>query len=867
MTTADGRNWLPTLRCPELSPSDDLLDLLQHQDRGSGNYDCAAAANNCFEGRVGSLRRRRRSAVTPELMQMDRERATASPTPASVALSPSPQGISTPDPPPRTSRRRLLPQPNRAVALELADAGAAPRNKDTDLRCPASSPISSRYFVPISNREEQQQKSESHTPSFRRLPLVVDASVDGSLAPPTVAAISVPRDHRLISVDEATSVTNVRENKNNVACSSHVDSRRDDAEVLPSGATATSRRRQHRQHYTISTTNESGHFNDNDDDKLVDLPVDEPGQLSSRLTFRSSTLPRRWKWHVPSGESVNRRDCRELWTTQAGQYKDVEDVTESQSSASNNNCSNPNSTQSPPVTSVLAPSRVEAMKQRFRRLSEMYKNSFEEESVMLSTKTNKPQYNDVNSIIETPYPANANCSEAGSKATTTSAWKSAATGVMSDTESLSSCGRDEGFESETATSSVVNGADAVGPESLHSHGLSVDDVATATEAASTSCSEANLFASSIDSIQQTGLRPFDGHNAAVAAADASPSSRETPAAATDEVGRRSEMSDHCEPDRAAPTSASNRLSRFSQQKAFADRMSAPRRSVTRSPQRRTAASSSSDAASRSGLYCSPMVRRKARTPASAAANDEVDETSAPLRFVRGSVTRTSLPHSGVSVRRTPASAMPAGSKDQKQSLTLTSSKSSSSSSRASYRLAGRIRDSQTVKAAAAGATAWFPRPIAAHVDRNGVQTKPSSSVGRVYSTPVRFGPTSHLQNRPARDASIVQLNPDDEKSGTSDSSKQKGRVFSTDGPRQRRKNQSETENEPEITSDSPSAATVSERKSVFERLFERSQRQHSKQGTSGTAAAAAQRPTAESQRKLSSRRRSTSSTNSGTSVS
>jgi len=827
---ADGRNWLPTQRSAELSPNDDLLDLLQQQDRGPGSYDGSAPAGSCFEGRVGSLRRRRRSTVTPELMQMDRERAAAA-SPTTMGGVTSSSRTATPDTTPRTSRRRLLPQPDRAADPGLAAAAAG--NKEQSSVSAAAAAVSSRYFVPINN-EQDQHRGESNS-SSRRLPLVVDTAIGGTLA---------------------SEVMRVRENtaKNNTAFPSHVESCRNDAEVLP--VTAASTRRQHCQQFTTSTAIESSVNDDDDvdDDKLFDLPEDERGKPPSRLTFRSSTLPGRWKWNSPNGEPQkigDRPDCREPWTVEAGAGEAVQRVTEPQVS---NSIGSPTSTK-PQTPSPSGLSRAEAMKDRFRRLSEMYKNSLEEDNAVMSANTRKVQNNDVGKDTDiqqsTGDTDNTGTEVVGSKET--SAWKTS-TSVTSDTESLSSCGRDEGFESETATGSVRYGADVSCLESRHA-----DVTASTTEDTATVYSEANLFASSIDSIiQQASPRAFDGHatySEAAAADDSSSSSLGTPS--TDDAVRCGGTA--ANDDAAKPSSVSNRLSRINHQRAFAERMSAPRRSVTRSPQRRTSASSPSDATSKNGLFTSPMIRRKPRTPASnwplppSAADienrqrsdtDEVNGSAASSRFVRSSVTRTSLPHTGISVRAA-ASARPTSAKDQKQSLPLTAS-------RRDYRSTSKTREGQTTKPAATG---WCPTPAATHVDRNGVQAKPSSAA-RVFSTPVRFGATTH-QTRATSATERPKAN-----DGHSAAPKQTDSA----GYSQRQKNQQTTNNGPDVTWDRLSAQRLSERKSVFERLFEKAQhRRHPKQETNGVAAAgpstgSRQQQDAESQKKLSSKRPGTAST-------
>ena len=765
---------------------------------------------------------------------MDRERSTASPT--AVTPSPSHHRTDTSDPPPPTSRRRLLPQPDRAAALERAASAA--RDKSAVLRRSASA-VSSRYFVPISNHEDQQR--ESKTPSFRRLPLVVDTSDGRTLA--SLAAVSDRGVH-----DEAPKVTSVYENKtNNPACASDVEGGRDNFDVLPNVPTTTQPLGQNREHVT-STTSESLYVN-HDEDRLLDLPEDEHGQQPTRLSFRSSTLPRRWKSHRPYSESprlVDRQDCRELRTTQTETYKDlVHGGTEPLSSVLNYN-SDATSTQSQ-ATSAMA--RVEAMKQRFRRLSEMYKNTVEEDSVIVIPSSTKIQKNDVGDVGKNQQLAGDTentGTEVGSNATST--WKTATT-VTSDTESLSSCGRDEGFESETATSSVVYGTDGTSLDSHHSHNLTTDVIASttaakndaATEATANVCAEANLFASSIDSIiQRTSSRSLDGHtiHSEATAADASSSSLiGTPS--TDEVARSGVLHDHT----STTTSATTRLSRINQQRAFSERMSAPRRSVTRSPQRRTSASSS-DATSRSGLYSSPMVRRKTRTPAANGPSPpprdhtplttsvqhrlrsdagEVDETTTSSRFVRGSFTRTTLPHSGISDRAS-ANAKPTNSKDQKQPVPVTLPKTSSSSKH-THRSASKTQESQTIKAAGG----LYHTPALMQVDRNGVQAKPSR-VSRVFSTPVRFGPTSH-QTRPARNIEAERQNAGDGNSG-SVPSKQTDHTVSVDGHSQT------AENGPQVTSDSRPTPRISERKSVFERLFQKSQQQrYSKPAANSVAAA------------------------------
>jgi len=635
-------------RCSEFTPGDDLLDFLQQRDGAPVSYDCAAAAAaSAFEGRVGSLRRRRRSAVTPELMQLDRERAAAAASPAAVTHCPTDM----PEPPPRAPRRRLLPQPDRA---KLAAAGAVDR--DAELRHAAA--VSGRYFVPISNRHDQQR--ESRTPSARRLPLLVDTGVEGTFAA-NDAVSTATHDRRVFSTDEASAVPENR--TNGPACASLAESRRSDTEVLRGATVATPPRRQHhhyqqQQQQPVSPTaaNESDYVNDDDDgDKLLDLPQDERcRQTSSRLTFRSSTLPRRWKLHGSHEESprlLERHDCRELWNTQTGACEENGQgvaIAEPRVSALSNGSSDSTATQS-----VSALSRVESMKDRLRRLSEMYRDSLDEDSAVMSARTKKSQHGDERPACD------ADVAEAGSKATSVCSTSTAGT---SNTESPSSCERDEGFESETTTNSLVSGADVGCPESRAPRHLAADENSSAT---STISSELDAFASCVDSIfQQTSLRSFDRRTSVDEAGDASPSS-----------SRRGAVMDH---EAAASTAASSRLSRLREQRAFAERMSAPRRSATRSPQRRTSTPSN-------GLFSSPAPRRKTSAPASDGASpgverrrksdaSEVDDVS---RFVRGSVARTSLPHTGVTARTAATSTKP--TRDQKQPA------AAASSSRRSYR--------------------------------------------------------------------------------------------------------------------------------------------------------------------------------------
>jgi len=873
-TTTDGRNWLQTQRCFELSsPSDDLLDLLQQPDRGpGGTCDCTASAGNCFEGRVGSFRRRRRSAVTPELMQVDRERAAASPTVDSVTPSPSHQRTTSPEPPSRSTRRRLLPQPDRAATLERASPATG--NKDADLSRLASA-VSSRYFVPISKHRNEER--ENNMSSARRLSLGVDTGVGETLASLAAASVAVstslePHNRRMF--DEPAKV--LENNMNFPTCSSLNDSRRDNVNVLLNATTAMTPHRQYRGQYLTSTATESVHADD-------DLPEDDHDQQFTRFTFRSSTLPQRWKSHRPDGELpklANRRELRELWATRTA--SDIAShVSEPQSSLSDNNTinadgnSNQTSTQGQ-ATSASTLTRVEALRDRFRRLSEMYKNSLEEDSAVMFTKTKKLQKNDVNKDITNEQSARdtditgteTGGSDVGLKAT--SAGKTATT-VVSDTESQSSCGRDEGFESETATSSVVSGTDTSCPQSHHvTDDVIASSTAVETEATATVCSEANLFASSIDSIvRQTSPRSFDERTTFSEVASAgSPSSSSVGTSSTDEVAYCNRMP--ADKDAAVKTSASTRQSRINQQRAFAERMSAPRRSVTRSPQRRAPATSS-DTTSRSGLYSSPMVRRKTRTASSNGPSPppreyssfadgveqrrksdagEVDGVAERSRFVRGSAARTSLPHYGIFGVRAPGGARPTNSKDQKQSLR---SSVKNSSSNQTYRSTGKTAEWQTVKAGTG--------LCHTHVDRNGVQAMKSSSVARVFSTPVRFGPTSH-QTRPA--AAQLQNTGDE---NHNDGPPIQTDAVSTDGRSQRAKNEQLADNMPEGTS----APRISERKSVFERLFEKSHhRRYSKPGANNVTAAPAvdaqtgsrQGQAAESHRKPSTKRPSTTSTNS-----
>lgn len=810
------RNRPPTERHAEMSPSDDLLDVL---DGGQGIYDCVTSAISYFEGRVGSLRRRRRSAVTPELMQMERERA--SPTVTSFVTSPSHQRTATPDPPPRTTRRRLLPQPGHAGAFDDV----------ANLR----HPVSSRYFMPISD-----QPHEGRTSASRRLPLVVDTGVSATQS----SSAAQSRDRCLLSADEvATVVTSADDNKtNSSACPSRVENRRDETASL-SGWTRTTvpPSRQHHQRHPTSTTSESVLVgeNDDDDDRLLDLPDDDHGgQLSARLTFRSSTLPGRWKLHLSNGESpksVDKRDFRELWKAPVGGSE--EDGTQ-QDNELGKSASHTASTQS---TSSMA--RVEAMKDRFRRLSEMYKSSLEEDDALTtSTKTKKPQ----NSDVDSKQPAGGTDStEVGSIAKTS-------TLVTSDTESQSSCGRDEGFESETTTNSVICGADTSSPELIHEEETSRAEMDTTAPI----CNETI----SIDSVvPEPCSNSFNEHNSVgeVTAVDVSPSSRGEPS--SDETVRCGGTTDY--EVVATPTSTSHRSSRLSQQRAFFDRLSVTRRSRTRSPQ-----PAASEATSRIGLYSSPMVRRKKNTPAANGAPPpsqrnyapstpgterrrrsdagQVEETSTSSTFVRNSFTRRSLPHSGVSVRAA-AGGRPTASNDQKQSVALTPS----SLLRRSYRPPSKTRDGDAVRTA----TGYCTGPVA----HNGIQTKPSN-VSRVFSTPVRFGPTSH-QTRPTRETAAV------ERQNTADGGgppKHTDHAVSPDGHSHSSSHQT-SENGPEITQDNRSTSKLSERKSVFERLFEKSRR-HSKSGTNANGmpapaslTGATQCPTAESHNKLSSKRPNT----------
>ena len=745
-SAAEGRNRLLARRCSEFSPSDDLLDFLHQQDRGTGTDD---PVSSCFEGRVGSLRRRRRSVVTPELMQMDRERATASPTAPSVTPSLSTHRCGTPDSTPRTQRRRLLPQPDRATAVELAPTGD--KNKEADV--PALG-ASSRYFVPISNHQDLPR--EGSTPCVRRLPLIIGSSVDRNLT----SQVAEQCGRRL---DETTGATSVE-----MSSSAKTTHPRDSVDaVSPNEVVIRPSRRQHRHQHAISTMN--GSIDDNND-KLFDLPEDEEGQLSTRLTFRAATLPRRWKCPRPNADSSKLVDGRgfssELRKTNHEAHKySVQSVTESPNSV---NCTS--TSEQPTLTSGSARSRVEAMKDRFRRLSEMYKNSLDEDSAEIFATTKTPQINCADSEIENNQrlvdETDSSGTEFGSK--TTSSWKTATPATASDTESQSSCGRDEGFESETATSSVHVAAKSSCPESRHAHAPTADVVtyedSSATTETTTTCVEGNLFASSIDSIIQQ--MHVDSQNMV----DSGLLSRRTPS--TEESSGA--------PDSAPSTSESSRLSRIRQQRAFADRMSTPRRSATRSPQRRTPETP------RNGLFSSPLNRRRMKTPAASVGDEE-----SVSRFVRASVARTTLPHSDV------ASRAPAGRTSWKQSATASSSSSKRSTS--------RTREEQTIKTAAR----WCPTPTA-HVDRNGVQTKPSGST-RVFSTPVRFGPTSH-QTR--TDAGTERTN------GAENGSFTQKQTF-TDGNSDRGKCQP---NGRAHTEDNCPPPKVSERKSVFERLFEKSQR-------------------------------------------
>lgn len=819
-------------------------------------------------------------------MQVDRERAAASPTTDSVTPSPSHQSSTTPDQrsatpntPPRTTKRRLLPQPDRAIVLQSSSSTTS-NNNPSDL-CPSASAVSSRFFVPISVQRDQERESSTH--SSRRSSLVVDTGVGETLASLAAASVAVSTTaelHNRRMLDEA--LISVHDNNSSNANIPASCRDNDDSGMLPTAATtATPSRRQRYDQFMTSTVTKLVDVKDNDNDKV--RPEEEHEQQFTRSTFRSATLPRRWKSHRQNEEPAQAtllvsRDNRKPWAEHTRAYNDVTQREAEPQSSVINCSSNPTSIQSH-ATSASALARFEAMRDRFRRLSEMYRNSLEEETASTFTKTKSMQIDDVGVDVKDQQSRSAsdpdsNGTDASSKVT--SATKISTT-VASDTESLSSCGRDEGFESETATGSVVNGVDGSCPESRHSSKCSADDVvaltttesATMTETTTTTTmtmttvgSGANLFASSIDSIiQQPTPRSSDGQTAFTEStpADFSPSSSQK-TSSTDEIACSGTLTHE---DTTAPTSTSARQSRLREQREFADRMSAPRRSITRSPQRRTA-TSWSNATSRSGLYSSPMVRRKTRTTPngglSPAPRDrtppgtgveqrrmaEFDGTAASSRFVRGSIARTSLPHYGISVRAYAGSDRPT---NLKQSLPLTTAGKNSLSNH-TYKSPGKVAECQTGKASSS--TGWCHAPAVSHVDRNGVQAKPSSNA-RVFSTPVRFGPTSHqTQTRPA---TAARQNEGDTNSVL--------RAVTTDG----QSCQQTAENDTELFAASP---RISERKSVFERLFEMAHhKRYSKLSVNSAASstsanantACTQGQVVKLQRKLSLRRPRESSTN------
>ena len=141
-----------------------------------------------------------------------------------------------------------------------------------------------------------------------------------------------------------------------------------------------------------------------------------------------------------------------------------------------------------------------------------------------------------------------------------------------------------------------------------------------------------------------------------------------------------------------------------------------------------------------------------------------------------------------------------------------------------------------------------------HVDRNWVQAK-QSSTARVFSTPVRFGVTSH-QTR-----SVTERSNAGDVDSNSVLATQKDVAVSAGGHSYSQRNQQTAEKEPEVTWDSHPTPRISERKSVFERLFEKAQHQrHSKREQNTSAAAtiaptdSRQRQADEAQKKLSSKR-------------
>jgi len=104
----------------------------------------------------------------------------------------------------------------------------------------------------------------------------------------------------------------------------------------------------------------------------------------------------------------------------------------------------------------------------------------------------------------------------------------------------------------------------------------------------------------------------------------------------------------------------------------------------------------------------------------------------------------------------------------------------------------------------------------------------SSGAARVFSTPVRFGPTTH-QTRPARD----------ERHGAADGDHGSGSLANRTNHHAVRTDEQSRGGDlmSQRTTDNLSTSTVGERKSVFERLFERAHRQrHSKPATNGQTA-------------------------------
>lgn len=769
-------------------------------------------------GSLSLRRRRRRSRLTPEVMQTEREwtgspATTVSTTPSPLQFACSPLLSSTPEPTiaqqqqqQRTTRRLLPAQPSSGVdVVTMATADADSLLSPALRRRNSSSTLAeNRYFVPISGRsssavdaafggqqcqspQQQQQKlpferRNRSSLSSRRLPAIVDAS---TLSPQCSSTAGQCSNDASSAFAETSTIGKCCDGFSDEERQPTAPPRRCRSSVpsCPSSTAADAAK--------FFDVHGSGH----QDYLAVRVVADKrPTDVSVGMT-RITQLPTT----ETTADIVNS-------DAQAFESGNGSTLTSDFSSSSTKGDQTPSADavacgREPETRPSTAMARVETMKNRFRRLSLLYQNNVQEDSFsavasatapsatsgkpstvcdkgdwLLSTN---PHVDGVNAgAAVTPQSTtqqDVHDSGVVADAVTSSVQSTVARAVSEDTDSMSSGGRDEGFESETVgDSSALSGGDVqlmtAGDTEIFQYDelcecsssaavISPAAVAAATAAAAADNSKISTNEASVSETTKVFPPPSQRTSAAGLGATSKTSASSVCSTATrlrstsshDSVGRVRTTSSPMLPRSRQPqsTPASTTMS------------NAPRRAQWPTPNlpRRSTASAAASAPS------TPAKRLTVKTPASS-----VDD-----EFRRGTSARSSTPlhrpsaSSGVADRQSVNNGVLSHESASPHSASSLSSSSASSPRRPTSAVAlvslnRKPDEHRTVKSANATASnATISRlsdavesspssrttsarghhlPSSTHVDRHVGQLpqhKASSAV-RVFSTPVRYAP-------------------------------------------------------------------------------------------------------------------------------